>query len=105
MREARRWLSLGAAVLVLGAVALGAAEPAKKFVFGQSGGASMEASRDIFWKPFTARTGIEIQPLVPTSFGKLRARVESGKAVGSHCDPGRSALEKAIALNLVEKVD
>jgi putative spermidine/putrescine transport system substrate-binding protein len=105
MREARRWLSLGAAVLVLGAVALGAAQPAKKFVFGQSGGASMEASRDIFWKPFTARTGIEIEPLVPSSFGKLRAMVESGKVVASLWDLGSSDLEQAIALNLVEKVD
>ena len=66
MHEARRWLSLGVVVLVAGAVALGSAEPAKKFVFGQSGGASMEASADIFWKPFTARTGIQIEPLVPT---------------------------------------
>ena len=104
MRKA--WcLFLAPTLLVAAAVALGSAEPAKKFVFGQSGGASMEASRDIFWKPFTARTGIQIEPLVPSSFGKLRAMVESRQVVASLWDLGSSDLEQAIALNLVEKID
>ena len=104
----RRWAVT--AILLAAAVAVGiagrsGAEPAKKFVFGQSGGASMEASQDIFWKPFTARTGIQIEPLVPTSLGKLRAMVESGKVVASLWDLGSSQLEQAIALGLVEKID
>src|SRR5262245_53759744 len=105
MRKARRMLLLGVAVLIVGAVALGSAEPAKKFVFGQSGGASMEASRDILRKPFTARTGIQVEPLLPSTFGKLRPVVEARQVVASLWDLGSSDLEQAIALNLVEKVD
>ena len=82
-----------------------AAEPAKKFVFGQSGGASYEATVDIFWKPFTEETGIEIEPLIPSSFGKLRAMVESGEVTASLWDLGSSQLEQAIALGLVEKIN
>jgi len=81
-----------AAVVVAGATH--AQEVAKKFVFGQSGGASMEASDDIFWKPFTARTGIAIEPLVPSSFGKLRAMVESGNVTASLWDLGSTDVDR-----------
>ncbi len=96
------------AIVVLAAVLGGSAlaqQVAKKFVFGQSGGASMEASDDIFWKPFTARTGIAIEPLVPSSFGKLRAMIESGNVTASLWDLGSTDVEQAIALNLIEKID
>ncbi len=99
---------VGAAALALLAAAASGpanAEPAKKFVFAQSGGASYEASVDIFWKPFTERTGIEIEPLIPSSFGKLRAMVESGAVTASLWDLGSSQLEQAIALGIVQKID
>ena len=95
----------GAVLLATAMTGEAGAEPAKKFVFGQSGGASTEASQEIFWKPFTERTGIEIEPLVPSSFGKLRAMVESGNVPASLYDLGSSQLEQAIALGLVEKIN
>jgi putative spermidine/putrescine transport system substrate-binding protein len=99
-------MTAAAAVVLATAVAGGTgAEPAKKFVFGQSGGASMEASQEIFWKPFTAETGIEIEPLVPSSFGKLRAMVESGDVPASLYDLGSSQYEQAVALGLLEKIN
>jgi putative spermidine/putrescine transport system substrate-binding protein len=80
-------------------------EVAKKFHFGQPGGASTEATRDIFWKPFTERTGIEVVPEIPSSFGKLRAMVQSGKTTASLQDLGSLNFEQAKALDLLEPID
>jgi len=100
------FLTVATAALLATAAAGGAgAEPAKKFVFGQSGGASMEASQEIFWKPFTERTGIVIEPLVPSSLGKLRAMVEAGEVPASLYDLGSSQLEQAIALGLLQPIN
>jgi putative spermidine/putrescine transport system substrate-binding protein len=108
MKRLVRFPRIAVAAVVITAVvgsATQAQQVAKSFVFGQSGGASMEASQDIFWKPFTARTGIEIEPLVPSSFGKLRAMVESGNVTASLWDLGSTDVEQATALNLIEKID
>jgi len=109
MRRRSRTIQIGlwlvAAILV---VALGTSygqEIAKKFHFGQPGGASTDASREIFWKPFTARTGIEIIAEIPSSFGKLRAMVQSGSVTASLWDLGTLQLEQAKALGLLDPID
>jgi putative spermidine/putrescine transport system substrate-binding protein len=94
-----------AAILAVGWTVSSSAEPAKKFVFGQPGGASTEATTEIFIEPFEQRTGIDVELMVPSSFGRLRAMVESGNVEASLWDLGATTLEQAIALNLVEKID
>ena len=80
-------------------------EMARRFVFGQPGGASTEATTEIFFKPFTARTGIEVVLDVPSSFGKLRAMVASGAVTASLWDLGSQQIEQARALDLIEPID
>src|SRR3954452_11722918 len=82
-----------------------AQEMAKRFGFGQPGGVSTDASVDIFMKPFTARTGIEIVLDVPSSFGKLRAMVASGNVTSSLWDLGSQQIEQARALGMIEPID
>jgi putative spermidine/putrescine transport system substrate-binding protein len=102
----RRESILGAAAGAVATASPGfAQEVAKKFVFGQPGGASTEASVDIFIKPFTARTGIAVELDVPSSFGKLRAMVQSGAVTNSLMDLGALQLEQAKALNLLDPID
>lgn len=82
-----------------------AAEPAKKFIVGDSGGASHDASVEAFFKPFTERTGIQIEYVSPTSFGKLRAMVESGNVTASLWDVNSRTYEQAVSLGLVEPLN
>src|SRR5262245_58394941 len=110
MTAKRRAIGTGLAVVVAAALLVAAGigsaqEMAKKFVFGASGGVSLEANQEIFWKPFMARTGVEIIPDVPSSFGKLRAMVQSGKVTASLWDLGTLQFEQAKALDLVEPID
>jgi putative spermidine/putrescine transport system substrate-binding protein len=109
MRFSRRAVGMTCALVaaaIVVAVGIGSAqEMAKRFVFGSPGGVSTEANQEIFWKPFTARTGIEIIAEVPSSFGKLRAMVQSGKVTASLWDLGTLQLEQAKALDLIEPID
>src|SRR4051812_8203279 len=82
-----------------------AQEMAKRFGFGQPGGASTDATVEIFFKPFTQRTGIEIVTDIPSSFGKLRAMVASGNVTSSLWDLGSQQIEQARALDIIEKID
>ena len=95
---------LGASILALTRAAHGQ-EVAKKFVFGQPGGASTDATTEAFIKPFQAATGISVELDIPSSFGKLRAMVESGHVTDSLWDLGSLQVQQAIALNLIEKID
>ncbi|RWN94615.1 MAG: extracellular solute-binding protein [Mesorhizobium sp.] len=80
-------------------------EPAKKFIVGDSGGASHDASVEAFFEPFTERTGVQIDYVSPTSFGKLRAMVESGNVTASLWDMNSQTLEQAVSLGLLEKLN
>src|SRR5690606_7948276 len=76
----------GLSLLTIGLTTGSQAEPAKKFVFGQPGGASTEATTELFVKPFTERTGIQVDLLIPSSFGRMRALVEAGNGQASLWD-------------------
>ena len=105
LRMSKWVLHAAAALAVVSSAPVLAQQPAKKFIFGQAGGTSMEAGKEAFWKPFTARTGIEVEPLVPVNLGKLRAMVESGNINAALWSMGSSDLQQALALNLLEKID
>ncbi|MER8734411.1 extracellular solute-binding protein [Mesorhizobium sp. M1227] len=82
-----------------------ASEPAKKYIAGDSGGASHDAAVEAFSKPFTERTGIQVEYISPTSFGKLRAMVESGNVPVSLWDLNGRTYEQAVSLGLLEKLN
>ncbi|MES0100764.1 extracellular solute-binding protein [Mesorhizobium sp. M0019] len=84
---------------------IAASEPAKKFTFADSGGASHEATVEAFLKPFAERTGIQVDYVSPTSFGKLRAMVESGAVTASLWDVNSQTYEQALSLGLLEKLN
>ncbi len=96
---------LVAAPYIIGARSAHAQTMAKRFVFGQPGGASTEATTEIFFKPFTQRTGIEVVLDVPSSFGKLRAMVQSGNVTACLWDLGSQQIEQAKALGMIEPID
>ena len=100
----RRRIGLLAGAAVLPAP-VHAQEVARKFVFGQPGGASTDATNEVFIKPFQQATGIEVQLDIPSSFGKLRAMVESGRVANSLWDLGSLQVQQAIALSLIERID
>src|SRR4051812_17931319 len=43
------------------------------------GGGFTEAEDHAFYKPFTAATGIQVKPVTPVSFAKLKAQVQTGQ--------------------------
>lgn len=96
---------IGTGFLMIGLATGSLAEPAKKFVFGQPGGASTEATTEIFIGPFSERTGIQVELLVPSSFGRMRALVEGGNGQASLWDLTSTMLEQSMALDLVEDID
>lgn len=51
----------------------------EKTVYIQSyGGLATQAEESAYYKPFTAETGIEVRPVTPWSYAKLKAEVQSG---------------------------
>lgn len=95
----------GLSLLTIAMATASQAEPAKKFVFGQPGGASTEATTELFIKPFTERTGIQVDLLIPSSFGRMRALVEAGNGQASLWDMTSTMLEQSMALDLIEEID
>ena len=70
-----------------------------------SGGTTGESIAAAYIKPFTAKSGVRVIREAPSSLGKLRAMVESGRVTAALFELGSSTLLQARDLNLLEKLD
>lgn len=81
------------------------AEPAKKFAVGSPGGDSQVVQAEIFDKPFSERTGIQIEYITPSQFGQLNAMVKSGNVTAALWNLSSQNLETATSLGILERVN
>jgi len=95
--------SVGGAVTAFN-IGRGARADVKEIRMIESGGKSGE-SIDEYIKPFRAKTGVNCVRESPSSLGKLRAMVESGKITACQFEQGSGGLTQSIGLNLVEPLD
>jgi putative spermidine/putrescine transport system substrate-binding protein len=102
-RRVSRRAVLGAAATVLAAPPLARAKPAS-IVVASSGGKLEEAFTAAYYKPFTAKTGIEIVSTVNT-YSKLKAMVEAGAVEWDVAQMDSSAAATNAAQGLLEKLD
>lgn len=70
-----------------------------------SGGTTGESIEAGYIAPFTAKYGVKVIQEAPSSFGKLRAMVESGRTTAALFELGSSTFAQARELNLLEKLD
>src|SRR5690349_20733679 len=79
-RQRRIFLQRGAAAVV-GPLLISERTIAQtRTLYVNSWGGSYTAAQDAaFFKPFTAATGIQIRPVTPVSYGKVKAQVQSGR--------------------------
>jgi putative spermidine/putrescine transport system substrate-binding protein len=69
----------GGATALAAPYLIGASHAQSKVVtVGTWGGVWTEVEEDVFFKPFTKETGIEVRTVSPTSFAKFKAQVELG---------------------------
>jgi putative spermidine/putrescine transport system substrate-binding protein len=84
----------------------GTAEAAESFLYVNTyGGSYTEAEDAVFYKPFTAKTGIQVKPVTPISFAKLKAQVRSGTYEWDITNMGPSELLQAMQDGLTEPID
>jgi putative spermidine/putrescine transport system substrate-binding protein len=94
---------LGAAATMLATPHLARAKPAS-IVVASSGGKLEEAFTTAYYKPFTAKTGIEIVSTVNT-YSKLKAMVEGGAVEWDVAQVDSSAAATNASQGLLEKLD
>lgn len=70
-----------------------------------SGGTTGESIAAAYIPPFTEKYGVRVVREAPSSLGKLRAMVESGRINAALFELGSSTLAQARELNLLEKLD
>ncbi len=102
-RRVSRRAVLGAAATMLAAPHLARAKPAS-IVVASSGGKLEEAFTAAYYKPFTAKTGIQIVSTVNT-YSKLKAMVEAGAVEWDVAQMDSSAAATNAAQGLLEKLD
>ncbi|MBV9735701.1 MAG: ABC transporter substrate-binding protein [Acidisphaera sp.] len=106
MTEPRRFprrAVLGAAAATLAAPAIVGAKPAS-IVVASSGGKLEEAFTAAYYKPFTAKTGIQIITAVNT-YSKLKATVDAGAVEWDVAQMDAAAAANSAKLGLLEKLD
>lgn len=109
-RTSRRSI-LKAGMVLTGAMAApavirGTAEAQEKVLYVNTwGGGWTAAEEEAYYKPFTAETGIRIRTVVPVSFAKLKAQVQSGVYEWDCSCFNASELIVGDREGLVEKID
>lgn len=72
----RTLLQGGVAALAAPYIIRPASAQSKEVYVGTYGGVWTDVENEVFFKPFTAETGITVKTVTPTNFAKLRAQVE-----------------------------
>ena len=105
----RGLIKAGASTALLGiapAIITREAQAQEKVVYINTwGGPFTEAEENAFYKPFTAATGIQVKPVTPVAFAKLKAQVQTGNYEWDVTTLGDIEYEQAKVENLWEPVD
>ena len=81
------------------------AEEEKLVVFNGSGGSLEQKQKEIFAKPFTEQTGINVIFTAPPNFAKLKAQVDSGNVEWDITEMEPAQFLKAVKLGYLEPID
>ncbi|HWK97396.1 MAG TPA: ABC transporter substrate-binding protein [Pseudolabrys sp.] len=79
MMDRRKVLKLAATSIAAMAAPRIATAQAREVVFASWGGSWEAAMRDAWFKPFTAKTGIDVKTVQGNTYGRIQAMVESGR--------------------------
>ena len=106
----RRGVLKGGAALGLAGGALGGlarpAAAADEVVYVNTWGGPWTAAEDAaFYKPFTAKTGIQVRPVSPVSYPKLKAQVDSGVYEWDCTNLDTAIFKQAQSNGLCEPID
>lgn len=101
----RSFLAAGAGA-VLSMPFVKRAEAAEKVLYVNTwGGLWEEVARDVWFKPFTEETGIEIRTVSPVSFAKLAAQARTGTYEFDVTTLGVAELGRAYAAKIIEPAE
>lgn len=105
----RRTFLKGAAatVTIVGAApfVIARAKAAGPLTVNTWGGAWTAAETEAFFKPFTAKTGIEIKTATPVSYAKLKAQVDSRNFEWDVSNANATEIKRANGEGLIEPLD
>jgi len=93
-----------ATVLAAPFVAGKARAKSKTIYINTWGGSWGKAEAEAYYLPYQKATGIEVKPITPTSFAKLKAEVRSGHYEWSVAGMGRPDAVRALNDNLLEHI-
>jgi putative spermidine/putrescine transport system substrate-binding protein len=105
-RQRRIFLQRGAAAVV-GPLLISERTIAQtRTLYVNSWGGSYTAAQDAaFFKPFTAATGIQIRPVTPVSYGKVKAQVQSGRYEFDTTSVASTQFLRGVREGLFEPID
>lgn len=83
----------------------GKARAAGKLVFSTYGGSYADALNDVYFKPYTAETGVEIIVTAPTDLAKLKAQVSTKSVEADIIEYLPTEILTASRENLLEPID